>query len=184
MEMFDAILAANKPTGEIDGWQFGVVADNSDPLNFGRVQVYDQAKGGKYKSDWLFRALPFSSFTPPVPKVGDLVSFGYINGNPHHGCYSGVVCNTVNPMVGSPTDITVVLGGAKVVMDSQGNVKVTGAKDVTVEATTVKLKASQTLTLQASNIVLDTSNAKIAGKDIAAVGALDNGGDILINKGY
>lgn len=199
MQIFDAILAANKPTGEIDGTQWGIVADNNDPLKLGRLQVYDQAKGGRYKSDWLFRALPFTSFTPPVPKVGDLVSFGYINGNPHHGCYFGVVCNQVNPAVGSPSDFTIVLGGTKVLIKANGEVSVTNAPKVTIDATEVILKASGKLTLDASVLELKAATTftiqsptttmaadgklRLANKLVAVLGGVDSRGDSIVVSG-
>jgi hypothetical protein len=182
--LFQAVMNANAPKEEQDSWQFGIVADNKDPLKLGRLQVYDQAKGGKYKSSWLFRALPFTSFTPPVPKVGDLVCFGYIDGNPHQGCYSGVIVNNINAAVGGDNDFTIVLGGAKVVITSTGSVSVTNAKEVTVEATTVNIKASGSLNLEASTISMTAGTATLAGKDIAVKGAVDSRGDSLVTKGW
>lgn len=198
--IFQAIVNANKPSDTVDSWQFGIVADNNDPLNLGRLQVYDQAKGGKYKSSWLFRALPFTAFTPPVPKPGDLVSFGYIDGNPHQGCYSGVIVNNINPAVGSKEDLTIVLGGVKVVMSAKGNVSVTGAKEVLVEATKVTVKASTSLLLEADAITFKGNSsvkftspsvdlgspgtAKLAGKDLVVLGARDSRNDTLVDKGW
>lgn len=198
--LFQAIMNANAPKDEVDSWQFGIVADNKDPLNLGRLQVYDQAKGGKYKSSWLFRALPFSSFTPPVPKVGDLVCFGYINGDPHQGCYNGVIVNNINPAVGGDNDFTIVLGGTTVLISSNGVVSVKGAKEVTVEATTVNIKATEDLTINAKNILLKGSSkvamttpvvdlgspgqATLAGKDIVVKGATDSRGDTITVKGW
>lgn len=182
--IFDAILAANKPTGTIDTWQYGIVAKNTDPLKLGRVQVYDQAKGGKHLSDWLMRALPFSSFTPPVPKAGDLVLFGYINGDPHTGCYSGVVVNNVNPAVGSDQDITVVLGNTKVTITKDNKVNVTGAAEVNISSTKVTLTTTQELTITTPVLTINSSNAKLNGKDLTTIGAMDTRGDTLVTKGY
>lgn len=205
MDIFDAILAANKPTGTIDTWQYGIVAKNNDPLKLGRLQVYDQAKGGKHLSDWLMRALPFTSFTPPVPKPGDLVLFGYINGDPHTGCYSGVVVNNVNPSVGGDEDITVVLGDTVVSITKDGKVNVTGATEVNVSSTKVTLTATDTITINTpvlninsptfslvsttlsmsgSGLSVSPGTLKVSGKDIATVGASDTRGDTLVTKGY
>jgi hypothetical protein len=199
MEMFDGILAGSKPTGDLLGIQYGLVADTKDPLGLQRIQVYDQAKGGKHKSDWLIRGLPFTSFSPPVPKVGDLVVFGYILGDPHHGCYFGCAVNNVNRPVGSEDDFTIVLGGVTVSLTTQGIVGIKGAKEVNIESTKVTVKTTGDLSLEAKDLTIkadtvkftcpDTdfgaaSSLKVSGKQIATVGAPDGRGDVLTDKGW
>ncbi len=192
MDFFDAILASNnKAAVDTLGIQYGIVADIADPLKLQRVQVYDQAKGGNFKSDWLIRGLPFTSFTPPVPKVGDLVIFGYILGDPHHGCYLGCAVNQNNKPVGAEDDITVVLGSTTIKVTLSGNVTVSGAKSVEVKATKVTIDSSEELTLktpkltiESPNIDVTTSSYKVAGKQIATVSAVDSRGDSLTSKGW
>ena len=193
MDIFDHIIKANTESSDIHGLQYGIVADTRDPLGLQRVQVYDQTKGGQYKSDWLIRGLPFTSFSPPVPKLGELVIFGYILGDPHHGCYLGLVVNNNNKPVGSDNDFTITLGSAKVVIEATtgnvtvttgGNVAVKGTQ-VTIEATTNLVLKSPTVTYQAGSIDMgNPSNLLMSGKAIATIGAVDSRGDTLVTKGY
>lgn len=193
MEFFDTLLKATTDTGNIDGLQYGIVADTNDPMKLQRVQVYDQAKGGKHKSGWLMRGLPFTNFSPPVPEKGDLVIFGYIMGDPHHGCYLGAVTNNVNKPAGSDDDFTITLGSAKVsIAAATGDVKVETGGDVTVKGTKVTVEGTDSLTLkantvtfQASSIDLGTPNtARLSGKDLIVKGATDTRGDAILNKGW
>lgn len=193
MDIFDHIIRANTESSDINGLQYGIVADVRDPLGLQRVQVYDQSKGGQYKSDWLMRGLPFTSFSPPIPKLNDLVIFGYIMGDPHHGCYLGLVVNNVNKPVGADSDFTISLGGAKVTIEAKtgdvtvttsGNVSVKGAK-VTLEATDTLTIKSPTVTYQSTSVNMgNPSSFTVSGKDVTTVGAVDNRGDILTSKGY
>lgn len=193
MDIFDHIIRANTESSDVPGLQYGIVADIRDPLGLQRVQVYDQTKGGQYKSDWLMRGLPFTSFSPPVPKLGELVIFGYIMGDPHHGCYLGLVVNNNNKPVGADSDLTIVLGGAKVSIEASsgnvtvttsGNVAVKGAQ-ITIEATDNLIFKSPTVSYQAGNIDMgNPGSLVVAGKSITTVGAVDNRGDTLISKGY
>lgn len=207
MEIWDHIVEAGKPSGDILGIQYGIVADNQDPLKLQRVQVYDQAKGGKHKSDWLIRGLPFTSFSPPVPKIGDLVSFGYIMGNPHHGCYIGCAVNNVNRPVGADDSITVVLGGVKVSIDPVGNVRVSGAKlieikdtqEVNIATTKLVVKTTGDLSLEGKDIKIKgetitydvpdinfgaPSSAKISGKQVVTLTGVDTRGDTMVDRGW
>ena len=193
MDIFDHIIRANTESSDVPGLQYGIVADIRDPLGLQRVQVYDQTKGGQYKSDWMMRGLPFTSFSPPVPKLGDLVIFGYIMGDPHHGCYLGLVVNNVNRPVGADSDLTIVLGGAKVTIEaSNGNVSVTTNGNVVVKGAKVTIEATDSLTIKAPTVSYQAGNISmgnpgsltVAGKDLATVGAVDNRGDTLVSKGY
>ena len=193
MDIFDHIIRANTESSDVPGLQYGIVADIRDPLGLQRVQVYDQTKGGQYKSDWMMRGLPFTSFSPPIPKLGDLVIFGYIMGDPHHGCYLGLVVNNVNKPVGSNDDFTIVLGSAKITITAStgdvtvitgGNVAVKGAK-VTIEATDSLVIKSPTVSYQSATISMgNPGSLTVAGKDLSTVGAVDNRGDTLVSKGY
>lgn len=183
--IFDSILAANSDTGNLLGIQYGIVAATDDPLTLGRVQVYDQAKGGKHKSDWLIRGLPFTSFSPPIPAVGDLVVFGYILGDPHHGCYLGMAVNQVNKPVGAPEDFTIVLGKTTVKITLQGIVSVDGAKEVKVTSTDKITVKSPLVTIDSPSVVFsNTTSATIGGKQIATVTAPVSGGGTVIDKGW
>lgn len=182
MTLFENISQANKDDGLLQGLQWGIVADNDDPLKLQRLQVYDAAKGGGFKSDWLIRALPFTSYSPPVPKVGDLVAFGYIGGNPHYGVYVGVAVNQNNKPVGGDRDLTIVLGSTSVSLSSQGAAVVKGATFVTVEATNITLKGNTII--DGSLSITNASTAQIQGKQIATVGAGDTAGHTIINKGW
>lgn len=205
--LFDDLIAANRPSGLIQGLSFALVAAVDDPLGIQRVQVLDTSKGGIHKTDWLFRALPFTQYSPPVPRVNDLVVIGYINGNPHQGCYLGVVVNNNNKPVGGNSDLTVFLGGAKITLDASGNLNALGlqqvrlecAKDIeataagkaTLTAPMVLIKSSTQITIDspqitvaASQIALNATSVKINGKDVAVVGGKDSRNDTIVDKGY
>ena len=153
MDMFADIIKANQPSGLIQGISIGVVSDVADPLSMQRVQVQDMTKGSKSESDWLFRLLPFTSYSPPVPKVNDLVVIGYIDGNPHKGCYLGVIVNQNNKPVGGNDDLTIVLGGATVKLTSSGVLTAVGVASATIESIgDVKVK-SQTLNAEVIGLI-------------------------------
>lgn len=199
MEFFEQIIAANRPTGEMLGLQWGIVASTDDPLGLQRVQVYDQAKGGQHRSDWLIRGLPFTQFSPPIPKVGELVVFGYIAGNPHHGCYLGLAVNQNNKPVGADSDLTVVLGDVKLSVTIGGDVTLTGANSVmvdcqslTAKASTATVESTGNMTLKAQQLTIDspqvtfsnTSSLSVGGQQIATIGAVDTQGHTLTTKGW
>jgi phage gp45-like len=153
MELWDNIIKSNTPDGRILGLSLGVVANTDDPLGIQRLQVYDNAKGGKYLSDWLFRALPYTSYSPPVPKLGDLVVIGYINGDPHKGCYLGVVVNQKNKPVGSNDDLTVVLGSTTIKLNASGDVSINGATNINITNSTNVLVSSTNVTINGGDKV-------------------------------
>jgi phage baseplate assembly protein gpV len=193
VDLFDSILAAQGDSGNMQGLQYGIVAAVDDPLKLQRIQVFDQAKGGRHKSGWLMRGLPFTAFSPPVPKVNDLVIFGYILGDPHYGCYLGCVVNNNNKPVGSDSDLTITLGSAKISIEAAtGNVSVTTKGDIVATTSdgsvTVKGKVitieGESITLKAPSISFDGSTVQLKGKDVAVVGSTDSQGDTISNKGY
>jgi phage gp45-like len=166
MELWDNIIKSNTPDGRILGLSLGVVASTDDPLGIQRLQVYDNAKGGKYLSDWLFRALPYTSYSPPVPKLGDLVIIGYINGDPHKGCYLGVVVNQKNKPVGSNNDLTIVLGTTTIKLSASGdisidgaaNINITNSSNVVVNSTNITINGSQKVEMNAPDIKLKATS--------------------------
>lgn len=169
MQLFDSLLKANTESSGLSGLQYGIVASTDDPLNLQRVQVYDQAKGGQYKSDWLMRGLPFGNFSPPMPAAGELVVFGYIDDNPHKGCYLGLIVNNQNKPVGPDSDLTLLLGGTRIAVKLDG---------------TVVIEAQGKVSITAPEIAFSTQLATIGGKDIATVGAVDSAGHTLVQRGW
>lgn len=160
MDLFADLVRANMPTGTIDGISFGLVANVTDPLKLQRLQVYDMTKGGQHTSDWLFRLLPYTSYSPPVPQLNDLVVVGYIDGNPHKGCYLGVVVNNKNKPVGSDSDLTLILGNAKIELLIDGTMIATGLKSATVEARErVSVRAGTEAVLEAPQVTVKATNS-------------------------
>lgn len=201
MDLFDHLIRSTTSDGNIHDLQYGIVANTEDPLKLQRLQVYDSAKGGKFKSGWLLRGLPFTQFSPPVPKLGDLVIFGYIGGDPHMGCYLGVVVNKQNKPVGSDEDFTIVLGSARVTIkassgdvtvETKGSITATTTADLKVKATKVIIESTEELTLKTPKLKIDSADidlgtpgsAKLAGKSLTVEGARDNRGDTIVNKGW
>lgn len=88
---------ANDLEGRSPFSTFGIVTNNQDPLDKRRVKVTLQSKGGQCETDWLWRILPSPNDDPPVPKVGQTVEVSFTDGDPHQGCYKGVLTNQPNP---------------------------------------------------------------------------------------
>lgn len=207
MDFFADIIKANQPSGTIQGISLGIVADTNDPLKLQRIQCMDMTKGGQTLTDWLFRLLPYTQYSPPVPKPNDVVVIGYIDGNPHKGCYLGVVVNKANKPVGEDSDLTIVIGDATIRLKATGeltaiglksakieakedvsvkakNIKVEAQETVEVKAAKLKIEATEELTITTAKVTIDSNNVKISGKDAATVGATDSRGDSLTTKGY
>lgn len=175
--LFNAIHAGHKAaqatqdlTGRAYGLQFAVVANVEDPLDLGRVQALLPSKGGKTLTDWLVRAMPWYGLSVPVLSLGDTIVVAFIDGDPHHGVYLGVIQNTANPTFGdrwvynTTSSQTVIdtdgsmshtVGSSKFSIDPQGNISFTGVNSFTVN-----------------------------GKAVATIGAKDNDGDVLVTRGY
>jgi phage baseplate assembly protein gpV len=195
MELFDRIIKANVETGDILGIQYGIVAAVDDPLGLQRIQVYDQAKGGIHKSDWLIRGLAHTQLSPPIPKLGEMVIFGYIMGDPHHGCYLGMIVNQNNKPVGADDDLTVWLGTAKVsIVAATGDITIIteGKLTATVKGETITIEATEELILKSPKVTYDSptidmgtpTSVKISGKQVTTIDAVDSRGDTLTSKGW
>lgn len=185
MQFFDDLISATTPNGTITGVSLGIVANTDDPEQMQRIQVYDMTKGGTYVSDWMFRLLPFTQFSPPLPKLNDLVLVGYINGDPHQGCYLGLMVNKKNVPVGANNDFTIVVGGTKISLTLAGDVAVEGAKSVSINASDKVTVESAELVFKAGSVDFqDCSSFKVGGKQVATLGAKDNTGDTIVTKGW
>ena len=176
LNMFAQLHQANRVAGNLQDyqgrtpWQMkGIVVDNQDPLGLGRVKVTTASLGGRSQTDWLDRLIPGPMMAYPVPTIGDTVVVGFYDGDSHQGFYVGIVQNILNPAgqqdshylkVGdalvqvTPTAISLALGNASIVLQN-GTITISGVTDV-----------------------------KINNKSVAVVGALDDDGDTLVNKGY
>ena len=77
------------------GLQVGQVADIEDPLGKRRVKV----EQGTQVSEWLVRFVLFPGFDPPLPRVGELIIYGYIDGDTDEGSgfWLGSLTNSQNP---------------------------------------------------------------------------------------
>ena len=156
MELFEAIVKANQGLqGRVQGIQYGIVSSIEEPLGFGRVQCFDASKGGKSTTDWLFRVLPMPGFSPPLPSVGHTVLLGFIDGDPHKGCYFGNIQNAVNPTLNSGQDLVMTIGNTTITITPEGAINIIGVSSVTIN-----------------------------GKEVATIGALDTGNDTLTTRGW
>ncbi len=171
MDLFADLIKANQDLqGRVQGISYGIVATTEDPMGLGRIQCLDAAKGGKSTTDWLFRVLPFSGFSPPLPIVGDTILMGFIDGNPHQGIYFGSLQNIRNPAVNSGADLVFIIGETKVQVTPDGQVVISGA-------TKVQIKSLQVEFLEATSVTIN-------GSQVATVGAMDTDGESLVTKGW
>jgi Type VI secretion system/phage-baseplate injector OB domain len=92
---------ASKQASDLNGrspfTQFGIVTNNEDPTGKRRVRVTLQSKGGQTETDWLYRVLDCPYDDPPLPRLGQTVMVGFIEGDPHSGVYGGIITNEPNP---------------------------------------------------------------------------------------
>ena len=86
---------ANDLDGRLPFPQVAIVTNNADPENRRRVKVSLQ-KNAALETAWLDRKLSSPSEDPPVPKVGQTVLVEFYDGDPHRGCYAGILINDVN----------------------------------------------------------------------------------------
>lgn len=77
------------------GLQVGLVSNIEDPLSKRRVRV----EQGSQVSEWLVRFVLFPGFDPPLPKVGELIIYGYVDGDTGegNGFWLGSLTNSQNP---------------------------------------------------------------------------------------
>lgn len=176
--LFSAIHAGHKAAqvtqdlaGRAIGLQFAVVADVDDPLELGRVKALLPSKGGKTLTDWLVRAMPWYGLSVPVLSLGDTVVVAFIDGDPHHGVYLGVIQNAANPTSGSDRWVYTTA-------NSQTAITVDGSMSHTVGSTIFSIDASGNVSFTGVN------SFTINGKEVAVVGAKDTRDDTLINRGY
>lgn len=156
--------------GRVLGLQYAVVANNSDPEGLHRVQVLEPAKGARSTSDWLYRLSPMSGIHLVLPQVGSTVLVGYIDGDPHNGCYLGSLVNQLNPPSHQGDRVHLMLGSSV----------------VEVTSNTIKLSiGSTTLELSDGSLSINgLTNGTINGKQIVTIDALDDRGHRIVNKGW
>lgn len=122
---------AQELAGKSLGLLAGPVTDNDDPSGQGRVKVALPGKGGYSETDWLFRVVPFSGLSTPVPLVGDTVLVGYLDGDSHKGIYLGSVQNVLNPAAGAK-ELHITLGDMEISIRN-GVISITGVRSFTLE---------------------------------------------------
>lgn len=192
MDIFKSLLVDTIESSDSQGVQYAIVADASDPLGLQRVRVYDSSKGGQYVSDWLLRVLPYTSYSPPIPKVGELVLISYILGDPHKGVYLGLVVNSNNRPVGGDDSLTVSLGGATVSITANGDVSVETTGKATIKAQDIQAEATGSIKLKAATLEVDcpdvsyvnTTSFKVAGKQVVTLLGRDSNNDTIVVKGW
>lgn len=92
-----ALPNAVEDWGRSNSLEFGATSANEDPAGSRRVRAVLASKGGMSEGDWLTRILPCPGWDPPLPKLGDSLSIGFYQGNPHDGAYFGSIHNDTNP---------------------------------------------------------------------------------------
>ena len=181
-----------------------VVTNNSDPEDLRRIKVTVASKGGQTEvAGWLWRLTPDPYSDPPVPRVGQTVAVMFFDGDPHDGCYLGVLTNRPNPQRDTYAPV---LDDARSiegdqVEDIQGDrlTDIKGSDSLTVEQTvtiqnaagaSIVLNTDGTIAIVAPAGIRITCNQEstINGKAIAVVGAGDNdsegnGSDTITRSG-
>jgi hypothetical protein len=108
--------------GRSFGLTLGFCVDRSDPDNFGRIKASLPSKGANFKTDWLWRSPFMPGVSPVSPRIGDLVTILYVDGDPHKGFYLGAVQNLNNP-AGDVDTLSVYIGKTLLtIKDGQVNI--------------------------------------------------------------
>jgi uncharacterized protein (DUF2345 family) len=112
------------------------------------------------------------------------------------------VVNNRNKPVGSNKDFTIVLGGAKVVIEGNGGkVNIETSSDisllstggaVTVKGTNVTIEGTTQLKLKSPNVSFEAANIDFGSpsslgttaKQVVTLGAIDSRGDTIVSKGW
>ncbi|MBW4443077.1 MAG: hypothetical protein KME10_17925 [Plectolyngbya sp. WJT66-NPBG17] len=101
--IFNALNNANvaaRAAAELNGrnlyLELAVVTSNRDPTGNRRIKVTLASKPG-LESDWVRRLQLSPSIDDPLPRVGQTVLVGAIQGNPHALICLGTVINSPNP---------------------------------------------------------------------------------------
>ena len=174
----------------------GVVTTNIDPLKRRRIKVSDPAVPA-LETDWLRRLQPFPQSDPPLPEIGSTVMVFCVDGDPLNGWYLQCVNDTNQPAnkgnvledlhESVPGDQQERTDGDRVIKvgksltlqtDSGSSIALTESGDVIIS------DASGNSIILSGGISVDTSSFQVGNKEIATVDALDNGGHVLINKGW
>lgn len=144
------------------GLQLGIVLDNEDPSNYGRVKATVASLGAKFVTDWLLRLVPLPSASNPVPNIGDTIVIGYLDGDPHQGVYLGVVQNALNPVLAGADSLALVVGNSQISV------------------------MPDTIQLAVEDMVLTISNTGVTlnGQDLVTIGARDTRNDTIVTRGY
>ncbi len=171
MDIFADLVKANQGLqGRVQGLAYGIVSVTDDPLGLGRIQCLDASKGGRSNTNWLYRSLPFSSFSPPLPLAGETVLMGFIDGDPHQGVYFGSMQNLRNPVINSGDDLVIKVGSVIVTVKPEGNMEITGVTGLTMAAESVEFTQATSVTIN--------------GSQVCTVGAMDSRNDTLVTKGW
>lgn len=176
--LFDAILAGSQAglvvsdmLGRVSALKWAIVSDNQDPMQLGRIQVLEPAKGAKSASDWLICITPYSGLTLPVPKPNDTVLVGYIDDDAHKGVYFGCLTNQINPpQTQDITALVLTVGKLTIELTPEGTLTIQGVTNLSIDGQNVSLT--------------NVSSFTINGKSVATVGARDSRNDTLVTKGW
>lgn len=171
MQIFEDLIKANAGLqGRVQGIQYGIVSTTDDPLFLGRIQCLDASKGGKSATDWLYRILPFPSFSPPLPPVGTTVLMGFIDGDPHLGIYFGSLQNLTNPTLNTGKDLVINVGSVSISVSPDGSLTITGVTNLNIDVSNFSLTGATSVTIN--------------GSQVATLGAKDTHNDTLVTKGW
>lgn len=106
MDILDTLIQAKasaRVTRDLVGKLTGIsIAPVHQVFEDDTITVLLPETGARSISPPLYRALPTYALTYPAVRVGDTVTYGFIEGNPNKGVYWGVLHNQVNP----PDDLT------------------------------------------------------------------------------
>ena len=178
-----SLVAANVAGRLPGGLTLGIVTNNDDPENLRRVRAITGYKGQSIETDWLFRVCAFTDEDAPLPRVGQTIVVGFIDGNPHDGIYFGVLNNAVMPPLDkdSPRDdhTTTTKTDGNRTLNVTGNISMDSGK--TIEITS---EDEINLTVGSTTLRVSSNGVSINGKDVTVLGAKDDASDKLITRGY
>ena len=189
--------AALDNAGRTNAPIIAVVTANADPENRRRIKVSDPAAPG-LDTDWLRRLTDSPFVDPPLPPIGSTVLVMFVDGDPTNGWYLSCT-NDTNPPQSKGNAIAdfwaVVKGEATERTDKDRTINVGGSLRLQTDGGAyIELAqngnivlgngSGATISLVGSEIIHNAPSITAGGKQVATIDALDNGGHVLINKGW
>jgi hypothetical protein len=185
-------VAANR--GRHSGVYFGTVTDNKDPSKLRRVKAI---VNGDTETEWLQSIRSHGGLDTPLPKIGETIIIAYCDGNPHSGgIYFGTTNNSAVPVQSKdsatkdncesvPGDYRLKVEG-EIVLENKAGASLTLTREGYIEledkdGNRIRLSNNSTWS---GPLNFTNPDVSITNKDIATIGAIDDRGHRIIDRGH